>query len=278
MIRTDALLATRRRLGPVIALPRLDLPSHLQVLATSDGQRYIIKQHEAPDRFQAEARAYATWVHALGEHAPSLIHADPDRLTLLLTVIPGQRATQLPGDSLAERQAHRNAGSVLRLLHQALPGPHISAEVPAYLAERMRWWAARAHLAGLIAPSDLRVLHAWADQMATDTLETTVCHLDYQPRNWITQASGQLGIVDFEHTRLDARIRDFSRLEHRHWRRAPHLRTAFFDGYGRPLDSAERDLLERFRFLEAVTALVRGHETGNPELLAHGRAIITDLH
>ncbi|MFG1697228.1 NAD-dependent epimerase/dehydratase family protein [Nonomuraea sp. NPDC049309] len=274
----DPLALARRHLGPVTALPCPDLPSHLRLLAADDGQRYMLKRHTAHERFHAEAHAYSTWVPSLGDHAPSLIHADRDSLSLLLTVIPGQRATQLIEGSPAEQQAHRSAGRVLRMLHQVPPGPHTDTDVPAYLAERVRWWAARAHSAALITASELRVLHAWADQMATETLETSVCHLDYQPRNWIVRADGRIGVLDFEHTRLNARIRDFSRLEHRYWRRNPRLRTAFFDGYGHSLDSAEEQLLERFRLKEAVTALVRGHETGNAELLAHGRALISDLH
>jgi nucleoside-diphosphate-sugar epimerase len=274
----DLLAMARHHLGPVTRLPRLDLPPRLLLLAADDGNRYILKHHDSPDRFHAEARAYATWVPSLGEHAPHLVHADPDGLCLLLTVLPGQRAAQLPEGSPAERQTHRAAGRVLRLLHQASPDPHTSTGVSAYLAERMRWWAARAQLAALITPSDLRILHTWADQMAAETLETTVCHLDYQPRNWVVRTTGEVGVLDFEHTRLDARIRDFSRLEHRYWQRAPHLRAAFLDGYGRPLGPAEQELLERFSALEAITALVRGHEAGNAELLAHGRRLITDLH
>ncbi len=134
----ELLAMARRHLGPVTPLPRLDLPSHLQVLTTKDGQRYILKHHQAPDRFHVEVRAYSTWVPALKELAPALIHADPDTLSLLLTAIPGQRATQLPEDSLAERRAHREAGHVLRLLHQAPLGPSTATDVPAYLAERMR--------------------------------------------------------------------------------------------------------------------------------------------
>ncbi|MFD1547137.1 NAD-dependent epimerase/dehydratase family protein [Nonomuraea guangzhouensis] len=276
-VENGLIAMARRHLGSVTRLPRLDLPPHLMLLAADDGNRYILKHHDSPDRFHAEARAYATWVPSLGEHAPHLVHADPDSLSLLLTVLPGQRAAQLPEGSSAERQAHRAAGRVLRLLHQASPDPHSSTGVSAYLAERMRWWAARAQLAALITPSDLRILHAWADQMTAETLETTVCHLDYQPRNWVVRTTGEVGVLDFEHTRLDARIRDFSRLEHRYWLRAPHLRAAFLDGYGRSLGPSEQELLERFGALEAITALVRGHEAGNAELLAHGRMLITDL-
>ncbi|MEU8324124.1 NAD-dependent epimerase/dehydratase family protein [Nonomuraea sp. NPDC048881] len=272
------LAMARSHLGAVTRLPRFDLPAHLTLLAAGDGVRYILKRHDSLDRFRAETHAYATWVPSLGEHAPRLIHNDPDSLSLLLTVLPGQRAAQLPEGSSAERLAHSAAGRVLRLLHQASPGfPQVGTDVSAYLAERMRWWAARAHLAHLITASDLGVLHTWADRMAAESLETAICHLDYQPRNWLLAPTGDIGVLDFEHTRLDARVRDFSRLEHRYWRRAPHLRSAFFDGYGRPLDHAEQELLERFRTLEAITALVRGHETGNAELLAHGRTLFADL-
>jgi Ser/Thr protein kinase RdoA (MazF antagonist) len=83
--------------------------------------------------------------------------------------------------------------------------------------------------------------------------------------------------VDFEHCRPDARVRDFARLEHRHWTGQPHLRDAFFAGYGRLLSDAEQQLLRLFGAIEAVTALVRGHETGDAELSAHGRALLTRL-
>ncbi|MEU4574614.1 NAD-dependent epimerase/dehydratase family protein [Nonomuraea sp. NPDC023979] len=274
----DILALARRHLGPVTRLPRLDLPAHLMLLAASGGERYVLKRHDNLDRFRAETHAYATWVRSLGDHAPRLIHADLDSLSLLLTVIPGQRATQLPEGSAAECLAHRAAGRVLRLLHQASPGRSQSGtDVSAYLAERMRWWTARAQLARLIEPSDLRALHSWADRMAVEPLETAICHLDYQPRNWTLGPTGDIGVLDFEHTRPDARVRDFSRLEHRYWRRTPHLRTAFFEGYGSPLAPSDLELLQRFRKLEAITALVRGHESGNAGLLAHGRMLIDDL-
>ncbi|WP_214317026.1 aminoglycoside phosphotransferase family protein [Nonomuraea sediminis] len=276
-VEDDLLAAARRQLGTVALVPNIGLPPHLRLLAAPDGQRYMLKRHSTSERFRAETRAYTTWVPQLGERAPHLISADPETLSLLLTVLPGRRATQLPEGSPAERHAHYAAGHTLRLLHQAPPGPHPSTDVAAYLAERMRWWAARAHLATLISTSELRTLHTWADTLATTALDSTICHLDYQPRNWILSSTGALAVLDFEHTRLDARIRDFARLEHRHWGRDPRLRAAFFDGYGHHPNPAEQELLKRFGALEAITALVRGHECGDPELLAHGRTLLTHL-
>ncbi|WP_433235575.1 aminoglycoside phosphotransferase family protein [Streptosporangium sp. CA-135522] len=276
----DGLLAfAHRQLGPVTSLPGSGLPPHLRLLAATDDQRYILKRHKDPNRFRAEARAYTAWVPHLGEHAPRLISADPETLSLLLTVLPGQPVTQLPERSAAERHAHYAAGHTLRLLHQAPPGPHPNTDIAAYLAERMRWWAARAHLATLISPAELRTLHTWADTLTATAaaLDSAICHLDYQPRNWILTPSGTVAVLDFEHTRLDARIRDFARLEHRHWKDAPRLRAAFFDGYGHHPNPAEQGQLERFGVLEAITALVRGYQSGDPQLLAHGRTLLTHL-
>ncbi|WP_346101409.1 aminoglycoside phosphotransferase family protein [Nonomuraea maheshkhaliensis] len=280
MTRTDddLLAVARDQLGPVTPIQRFDLPSRVQLLVAGDGQRYILKRHDRPGRYRAEADAYSSWVPSLGGNAPTLIHADPDSLSLLLTVVPGRHATQLQEGSTGELRAYREAGRVLRLIHQAPPGPHAGTRAPAHLAERMRWWAGRAHSAALISASHLHALHAWADRMAAETLETAVCHLDFQPRNWIISPTGQIGVFDFEHSRLDVRVRDFSRLEHRFWGHNPGLREAFFDGYGCSLGPAEQDLLRRFGPLEAVTAMVRGYETGNTELLAHGCTLIADLY
>ncbi|GAA2411145.1 hypothetical protein GCM10010404_81330 [Nonomuraea africana] len=214
---------------------------------------------------------------ALGEHAPHLIAAEPASRCLLLTAVPGRRVTQLPAGSPAERHAHHAAGHVLRLLHQAAPGPHPSPQVSSYLAERMRWWAARAHLATLITASELHVLHRRADVLADTTVDSAICHLDYQPRNWIFTPGWGMSVLDFEHTRLDARIRDFARLHHRHWRRTPALRETFSDGYGHHPTPDEQELLDRFDALEAVTALVRGYQSNDAELMAHGRSLLTHL-
>ncbi|SDG83933.1 Ser/Thr protein kinase RdoA involved in Cpx stress response, MazF antagonist [Sinosporangium album] len=274
----DALGFVHRHLGPVTAITRIDLPPYVQFLEDASGERSVLKHHSSPVRFETEARAYTAWAPALGDHAPHLIAADPGSQCLLLTAVSGHRPSQGPPGSPAERHAHHAAGHVLRLLHQAFPGPHPNSDVSAYLAERMRWWATRAHHASLITASELHALLRRADELDGIVVDSAICHLDYQPRNWIIGPGRDVIAVDFEHTRLDARIRDFARLHHRHWRQAPALRDAFFDGYGHHPSPEEQELLHRFEALEAVTALVRGYETNAPKLVAHGRLLLTHLY
>ncbi|MEO3810745.1 aminoglycoside phosphotransferase family protein [Sphaerisporangium sp. B11E5] len=271
------LATARRTLGPLTPVPDASLPPHLLLVATADGRRYVLKRHKTPHRFQAEVHAYASWLPHLADHTPTLISADAATLSLLLTHVPGRSATQLPGGSPAEWNAHHAAGRVLRLIHQIPPGPHPKPDVAVYLAERMRWWSVRARNSSLISTAQLRALHIKADVLAATTLDRAVCHLDYQPRNWIVTPNGAVTVVDFEHTRLDARIRDFTRLCCRNWMIEPRLRQAFFNGYGHHPTQEDQVQLGLFALLDAITALVRGHETGDPELLAHGRTVLTRL-
>jgi thiamine kinase-like enzyme len=103
------------------------------------------------------------------------------------------------------------------------------------------------------------------------------CHLDYQPANWLIDATGTLRILDFEHARIDATPRDLVRLTYRHWTRRPDLREAFLDGYGRALTGTEQQTIRLCAALDAVTAVVRGHQRGNAELTARGRSTFHQL-
>jgi thiamine kinase-like enzyme len=142
----------------------------------------------------------------------------------------------------------------------------------------MCWWSERAYTMSLISRAEQRALHVLADTLATIPIERTTCHLDYQPPNWILRPDHHISVVDFEHTRPDARIRDLTRLAHRHWNRDPRLREVFLAGYGHPPNTAEADLLDRFAVLDALTALVRGHESADLNLIEHGRTLHTHLH
>ncbi|MFM9442617.1 aminoglycoside phosphotransferase [Streptomyces acidiscabies] len=264
---TPLLTLARETLGVVETVADSALPPNLLRLRDADGRAYLVKQHTLPSRYVREVRAYRTWTRHLASHAPELVACDDARLTLLLTALPGRNAASTENN---ERLHHR-AGAVLGILHQAtatgpLPGTGLS--------ERLRDWTARAERAGLVSLDERQYLTHSAVLLANTMCDSAVCHLDYQPQNWLTGPDG-FGVCDFEHSRFDARVRDFARLQYRHWRTAPHLRDAFFDGYGRHPSHAEYLLLETFGAIEAVTALVRGHERQDPDLSAHGRAILT---
>lgn len=262
-------------MGEVQVINEPDLPRLLLLVADSSGRRYVVKQHRSAERFAQEVRAYTTYLTSLRDLTAELVAHDPSSRTLLLSYVPGDDCDS-PVLTSAERSlSHHRAGAALRRLHDAVPQEQ--AELAgSYLADRMRQWTRRADHAGIISRDERRHLHAYALQLSSTVLEGSICHLDYQPRNWRLHRD-EIFIVDFEHCRPDARVRDFARLEHRRWARQPELRDAFYSGYGRLLSDADQQLLHLFAAIEAVTALVRGHETGDAELSAHGRALLTRL-
>lgn len=250
------------------------LPEHVIRLRDANERRFVAKRHRTPERFQRERHAYTTWTAALGDHAPQLLAADPGIQALLLTDLPGVPATALTIDSNTELRIHEDAGKLLRRLHEARPArpsPRIGPE----LAERLHRWTDRA--AGLLNAGERRVLRRHAHALAISIpMEATVCHLDFQPRNWIVQA-GAVHLIDFEHARIDARVRDLARLRYRHWARRQSLQRAFLSGYGRELTNAESRALHHFGAIEAVTSLVRAHRVNDPDLAVHGRAVLGQL-
>jgi tRNA A-37 threonylcarbamoyl transferase component Bud32 len=270
---SELLACAARKLPGAELIPSGDLPSHLARLQGPGRLTYIAKLHRSPERFRAEHHAYRQWTAVLGTHAPKLITADTAHHILILTALPGVPATVLTGTP-EEPAAHRDAGRRLRALHQARaprPDPHIAG----VLAERLRHWVQRAH--GLVRLQDRAVLLRHADALTNaGPLNVSVCHLDFQPRNWLVDR-GTVSLVDFEHCRIDAQVRDLTRLAHRHWQGRADLREAFLAGYGRPLTPAEVSLLRHFGAIDAVTSIVQAHEADHPELDAYGRRLLSQI-
>ncbi|MFF4835166.1 aminoglycoside phosphotransferase [Streptomyces sp. NPDC001315] len=264
----------RKALGNVRVLPDHALPPRLLRLTDGRGCLYFAKQHDNRERYLREVQAYEAWGHHLVGHAPRLLGRHDSTRTLLLTAVPGVPVDILAAGSHEEERAHHEAGRMVGMLHRATAGPR-SGAIGAVLAQRLQNWIDRAGSATLISAEEHRRLNSYANVLARTRMDSAVCHLDYQPRNWLLGDS--FGICDFEHMRRDARIRDFARLEFRHWQAAPQLRAAFFAGYGTPLNETEQRLLESFGAIEAATALVRGHEQDDRHLITRGRSVLARL-
>ncbi|SNX88517.1 hypothetical protein SAMN06272735_8969 [Streptomyces sp. TLI_55] len=265
----------RHTVGTVRVQPDPSLPPRILQLVDGRGRRYFAKQHTDRTRYAQEVKAYGTWARHLAIHAPELVGCNNGTHTLLVTALAGTRADAVAPGSPDEERAHHEAGRVLRLLHQATLVPRSGAVGPD-LAGRLARWIDRAEQAGLLFPSERAVLSAHEEVLTNTLMDSAACHLDYQPRNWIL---GEVfGLCDLEHMRRDARIRDFARMEFRRWQADPRLRDAFYAGYGRHPTDTEQRLLESFGAIEAVTALVRGHEQDNLALLTHGRTVLARLH
>jgi hypothetical protein len=266
----------RHTVGDVTVIADPSLPPRLLRLADAHSNDYLAKHHTDPSRYAAETHAYLTWGRHLTGHAPKLIGHHDASHTLLFTAVPGKSADILPPGTTEEEQAHHDAGLVLALLHHATSKPPDEATIGAELALRLRTWVSKAERADLLSTAERRLLLETADQLANTRMDSTVCHLDFQPRNWL-YVPGNLWVCDFEHMRRDARIRDFARLAFRRWQTVPHLRTAFFTGYGTRLTSTDERLLANFGAIEAATAIVRGHERDDAALTTHGRTVLSRL-
>jgi hypothetical protein len=262
-----------RHLGPcrLVALPGGDRPGQrVARFRAADGQEYIAKQHSAAEKHRREVHAYRRWAPALAANAPQLIAADQATMTVLITALPGQ-----PVDGAGDIWNHRQAGVLLRAFHDAEP-PRPLDSFQHWLASRIAWWRGQC----------LPLLSAWERQVIDQHLATLhglgappggPCHLDYQPRNWVTDHAGTLRVIDFEHARIDLPARDLVRLYFRCWPPHPGLREAFLDGYGRPLTDQEDLWIRCCGAIDVLTALVRGAQNDDAAMTAHGRATLRQL-
>jgi Ser/Thr protein kinase RdoA (MazF antagonist) len=239
-------------------------------ITTESGDELVVKQHATRSKHEREVHAYRRWAGALGSSAPALKAVDDPAMVIITSALPGRvHSGDLPAS------AHRQAGAVLRRFHDAEP----PSELPWFhdwLHDRADHWSGQA--ATLLSAADAAVIGSHLAALAEAKVPPGgPCHLDFQPRNWLISRSGDVSLIDFEHARINLPARDFVRLRFRIWAARPDLRDAFLDGYGRPLTEDEDQPVWHLGAIDALTVLVRGHETGDPELTASGRATLQQL-
>ena len=239
-------------------------------VATASGEEFVVKQHLNRPLHEREVHAYRHWTGVLGSSAPRLVAVDDPAMIIVTSALPGS-----PGSGDLTPSVYRQAGVLLRRFHSAEPSGDL-AWFNGWLRDRADHWTSRA--AALMTEADAKLIESHlAALRRTEVPRGGPCHLDFQPRNWLISNSGDFSLVDFEHARIDLPARDFVRLRFRIWAARPELRNAFFDGYGRQLTEAEDQLVWHLGAIDALTALVRGHETGDPELIASGHATLQQL-
>ena len=233
-------------------------------------QEFIVKQHGTRSKHDREVHAYRHWTASLGPSAPRLIAADSAAMTIVITTLPGQPCSDDPAAAI-----HHQAGALLRRFHDTEP-PRRLPWFPGWLDDRVRHWTSQAKT--LLTAEDAAVVDSHLSALRTIGVPYGFpCHLDFQPRNWLVDESGNLALIDFEHARTDLPARDFVRLRFRVWPSRPDLHDAFFNGYGRRLTDAEDELVWHLGALDALTALARGRQTSDPALTTAGRATFRQL-
>ncbi len=234
------------------------------------GQEFVVKQHGSRSKHDREVHAYRYWTAALAPSAPRLIAADSATMTIVITMLPGQPCSGVPKAAI-----HHQAGALLRRFHDTEP----ARELPwlhCWLGDRIHYWTSQAKT--LLPAEDALVVDSHLTALRRIGVAYGVpCHLDFQPRNWLLDESGNLSLVDFEHARTNLPARDLVRLRFRVWPSRPDLQDAFFNGYGRRLTDAEDELVWHLGALDALAALVRGRQTGDRALTTSGAATLRQL-
>lgn len=235
-----------------------------------NGREYVVKKHASRIKHDREVHAYRHWTSVLGASAPELVATDTAALTIITTALPGH---QHPG--VLTPPAHCRAGALLRCFHDAEP-PRQLTWYHDWLRGRSALWIAQAR--AFFSASELALVTGHLTALQQAAAPTGVpCHLDFQTRNWLLDQAGGLYLIDFEHSRVDFPLRDLVRLRFRVWPTRPYLRDAFLTGYRRDLTEADAEMLRHLGALDALTALARGHKTGDARLIASGYSTLRQL-
>ncbi|MEU2788435.1 aminoglycoside phosphotransferase family protein [Streptomyces sp. NPDC007100] len=276
----------RRRVGGEIAAvrPVAGRPGGPRVweLRRADAARFFLKVATEPAGYTRETRAYRHAVPALGHaHAPVLVDSDPGRLALLLTAVPGGSAAALAPGHEDRTELYRQAGRLLRRLHDACEaGPAGGADAWAdahHAAAEER--AAALSAAGELGAAECRMLRERAAALRLlPPLPAAFLHGDVREHHFLWDAAGRrLALVGFARARRGCAAEDLVRVVCGAARQDPALRAAFLRGYGRELTDAERYALPVLAALDAAGAMERGVRHGDRRAVAQARNVIGAL-
>jgi aminoglycoside phosphotransferase (APT) family kinase protein len=271
----------RRAAGEIVAVVDRSWPrdnSAVWEVRSGCGSSWFVKQHPSQRLHGREVSAYRHWTAALGiARAPALAAVDSRMLAIVVTGLPGQVVRDLRLGAGDEREAHRQAGVLLRRLHEiavARAGHESIDRIAGRVDEHLRG------AAGLLAPAETALVRRCAAELAAiaPQLPAVPTHGDVQPRNMLWDpATRQLALIDFERAELAPAIRDLVRLEYGPWDQRPDLRDAFISGYGRNLTSAERHALRCMAALDALSGLQWGTANADAEVTSRSRRALERL-
>lgn len=154
-----------------------------------------------------------------------MLHADEDLRVFVLEYQPGI-LVQGSGHELSP-DVHRQAGEMLRLIHDAEP-PRGDDEYLVRIAARAATWLETDHR---IDPADVGAAKEILGSVIPSTVEVVPTHGDWHTRNWLIDGS-RVTAIDFGRFGRRTRSSDLCRLAVKEWRASPQLERAFLDGYG----------------------------------------------
>ncbi|WNV84735.1 aminoglycoside phosphotransferase family protein [Umezawaea sp. Da 62-37] len=231
--------------------------------------------------FDREVDGYAYTAQVLTEHeAPRLLAAAPYLRAIISSPLPGAVVRGLILDKAMEPRVHEAAGRLLRRWH----------DLSAQASEQDRHDVREAMLRK--AREATACLESTADHLDDDhlvfvqeaarklpelaeALPLVYQHGDYSTRNWLWDGqSGRHALIDFAMAHHGVAVEEFVWLCGAVWSTRPDLRTAYLDGYGRPLTETEERLLLLLTVRLGVSYLNTGLIKQQADLVERGRLIV----
>ncbi|MFF1736861.1 aminoglycoside phosphotransferase family protein [Streptomyces sp. NPDC058247] len=246
--------------------------------ATGRAGDHYVKVAPKPILYTRETGAYRVAVPHLGHgNAPVLHDSSTELLALILTAVDGEplKEEQSPA---RRRTAHRQADRLLRRFHGAMTGTLVQPEADAVVENTVtsldkHLTEAGDHLSATEADVLRRLVNALPGY---GPLPARRRHGDFWARNLLWNGQ-RWALIDFERSEPGPRVTDFVKLATSLWPDHPELRTALFEGYGRPLSETEEYALTAFAAADAASALAYGPRHGDPLVTARGRRTVERL-
>ena len=273
MDRMDEVLkAASRHLGDfvVVADRSWDLNLAVVLEVVSSGRTMFVKGHAESRRFRIEVSAYEDVVPAIADRAPGLLWYDEPAQTIATTALRGVSPVDWAVTPASERAIHRDAGTLLRRLHDATPGIELPGWAEAKVEGFERWVAEAPE--GLLDPADVDFARSHVSMLESCVPPSGVtCHGDWQPRNWLIDVDGKVLTFDFERVQAEWWCHDLQRLWWREWIDRPDLAEAHFEGYGRAPSDDEIAMLMATSAAGHITQIVWATRHGDADFAEAGR-------
>ena len=255
-------------------------------IAAADGTGFYLKRREFQQHYVAEVRAFRDWVARLPAgswwSAPAMVANSDELGVMILTELPGEIIEDSPPGPREVKDGDVSAGRLASALHGADIDLSGESRVQRYAPEDVERYM------GLARQYLDKSTCDWAETVlcrpdAWDGLSIVPVHGDYSPRNWIHERVGskrsesRLGVIDWERSRPGFWVEDVQRMTHDHWVDAPHLRDAFFEGYGRTPTDSEWRHSDQITLINAIGGVPWAISHGDEPFVRHNRRVIERL-
>jgi hypothetical protein len=234
------------------------------------GLFWIVKRHHQEWAYRRELPALLDWAPVMGAgRVPTVRAWDDATRTLVMTRLPGVVGAVDTADG------HRQAGQLIARFHALGPAGEIE-DYATTMHSQLDDWLRR--VPEVLAADEISFVRNRIDALSSLPAPVTApTHNDYQPRNWLLDDAGALRVFDFGRAKVDMFLRDFERMWFAQWTDQPHLRQAFFAGYGRELDPHEVSLITVRGAYQAASTILWAREHADPDFERHGRRMLDRL-